>query len=287
MDVRTKFVLSMLGLAAVVISLGVFVYISATSNPFTEQEEIVFRPVVVDTPSVGLTTLFPGGGTDEPAETGPAIIGTITLGDTQTPEKEEQRNVTVLQPNEARYAVHMSVSWSPLQHGDQYPEGAHLSPMVAWSHRMENTVFATGTPASDGMEIMAETGGTATLIQELRAFGSEGRLYGYGIGKRIDAPGEDRVTLVLSHNAPFASAVSMIAPSPDWFISAHNVPLFENGQWVKRRSVSAVLYDAGTDDGLTFTARNADTQPPEPIGRLEGAPVVPIATFDFIRIDEN
>ena len=106
----------------------------------------------------------------------------------------------------------------------------------------------------------------------------------YGTGKRIDAPGEDTVSVLLSTTAPYVSVVSMIAPSPDWFIAAHNVTLFENGNWVERLSVPAVLYDAGTDSGTTFTAEDSDTDPAEAITRLADAPTLPIATFEFMRI---
>ena len=107
--------------------------------------------------------------------------------------------------------------------------------------------------------------------------------------KELTRRARNSVRLTLSRNAPRVSVVSMIAPSPDWFISAHNVTLFENGRWTERKTVDAVLYDAGTDSGITFTARNNDTNPPEPITRLlpdSTIPItVPIAVFEFIRTE--
>ncbi len=287
MDVRTKFILSMFILAGAVGAVSVFVYISATSDPFADGgQEIPLRPTSIeDGGTGGVDPLFPigGGENNETPERKP--VGTISLETPETPEYEAEKDPGS-RSNRARYRVRMHAPWSQLQHGTFYPAGAHLSPMVAWAHRLKNTVFATGTLASDGMEIMAETGATKTLAGELQELGKEGRLHNYNIGKRIDAPGEDSVIIVLSNTAPFASVVSMIAPSPDWFIAAHNVRLFENNQWVKKSSVPAVLYDSGTDSGTTFTAKDADTAPPEPIHRFAKAPVVPIATFDFIRIED-
>ena len=181
-----------------------------------------------------------------------------------------------------RYTVLMHISWSPALHGEWYPDGAHLSPMVVWSHRLENTVFTTGEPASDGMEIMAETGATGTLREELDTLGNGGYLFHYNTGTVTDAPGEDSTSLLLSPTAPYASAVSMIAPSPDWFVAVRNVKLFDNGRWITRKKVPAALYDAGTDGGRTFNARNSDTNPAEPITRFAGAPAVPVATFEFV-----
>ena len=64
---------------------------------------------------------------------------------------------------------------------------------------------------------------------------------------------------------PYVTLVSMLAPSPDWFVGVSALPLMEDGAWRKRVEVNLRLYDAGTDDGTVFTAGNADTDPAEPI----------------------
>ena len=287
MTVQLKLALGMLMLAAVVIALSVFVYISATSNPLQEDSRVTpVRPTAIQaTSGIGFDTLLPTRQDSQETRGESEKTAVVTL-ESPTEVLEETKNTeppVVLNKSEATYTVRMHASWSNILHTDWYPSGAHLSPMVAWSHRLTNTVFTVGQTASDGMEQMAETGATATLEEEIESLGTNGYLLNYAIGERIDAPGEDTVSLLLSVTAPYASVVSMIAPSPDWFITAQNVQLFENGQWIERVSVPAVLYDAGTDSGTRFTSRNSDTRPAQPIARLTDAPTIPIATFEFIR----
>ena len=76
----------------------------------------------------------------------------------------------------------------------------------------------------------------------------------------------------------------MIAPSPDWFVSARNINLYENGDWVEEMSVAAPLYDAGTDSGEEFDSEDEDTDPKEVISRVADAPEAPIAVFTFTRV---
>lgn len=50
-------------------------------------------------------------------------------------------------------------------------------------------------------------------------------------------------------------------PSPDWFVGVSNVSLCAGGGWVEELRLAGTMYDAGTDNGLTFTAPNWETQP--------------------------
>ena len=294
MDVRVKFIISLAALVVIVVTLGVFIYFSAASREGTTAVDetadlLPFDPTPIepDSEAVGFDTFL--SNTPAPVESDPAddpsILATVTISDTIPPSEQlrfENEEVSA-DPNEALYTVYMHASWSKQLHQEWYAPGAHLSPMVAWAHTLENVVFKSGDIASDGMETMAESGGTKPIERELRDLRNRGSIFSYSFGSRIDAPGEDSVTLSISRNTPRASVVSMIAPSPDWFIGAHNVLLFENEQWRDRVSVPAVLYDAGTDSGTTFTAYNRNTNPQEPIFRIPDAPPLPIAVFEFVR----
>ncbi len=65
--------------------------------------------------------------------------------------------------------------------------------------------------------------------------------------------------------------VTMVAPSPDWFTGVAGLMLLRKGQWVAGLTVPLWAWDAGTDSGATFTAKNQDTQPRESV-RLIAAP---------------
>ena len=61
--------------------------------------------------------------------------------------------------------------------------------------------------------------------------------------------------------------VTMIAPSPDWFIGVSGLSLLENGDWAQRIDVELFAYDAGTDDGRRYTSANKPLSPRQPISR--------------------
>ena len=77
--------------------------------------------------------------------------------------------------------------------------------------------------------------------------------------------------------------VSMVAPSPDWFVGVDGLELFQNNQWRNNVVVDLLPYDAGTDSGATFTSADLVTSPHEPIAYLAapftGSP--PLGTFTF------
>ena len=98
--------------------------------------------------------------------------------------------------------------------------------------------------------------------------------------------------IVPSH--PHVTLVSMLAPSPDWFVGVSGLSLLdEDGNWKENETVELRLYDAGTDDGATFNADNANSDPAEPISLLtsesghtdfrNGEPAV--GTFLFEKLD--
>jgi hypothetical protein len=92
----------------------------------------------------------------------------------------------------------------------------------------------------------------------------------------------------LSH--PLVTLVSMVAPSPDWFVGVSSLGLLENGDWVEERVVELFPYDAGTDGGTTYQSANQPTTPREPIRRLSEPPltvdgaVAPMGRFVFRRL---
>lgn len=110
-----------------------------------------------------------------------------------------------------------------------------------------------------------------------------------GIGR---SPGQVSVQFEADQEFPLLSLVSMIAPSPDWFVGVHDLALFENGQWIDEIVVDLHAYDAGTDDGETYVAPNAATAPQGQISRIvapsplavDGV-VAPFGTFTIRRMN--
>ena len=93
---------------------------------------------------------------------------------------------------------------------------------------------------------------------------------------------------MVDRDFPLVTVVSMLAPSPDWFVGVAGLSLLEDGDWVDERVATLFAYDAGTDSGTTYTSPNADTSPPEPIHRIATGPLGngrPVGTFTFTRED--
>jgi hypothetical protein len=101
-------------------------------------------------------------------------------------------------------------------------------------------------------------------------------------------PGSVQMTFELDDQFPLVTLVTMIAPSPDWFVGVHGLPLFENGEWIGKTVIDLRPYDAGTDSGVTFTSANAVTSPREPIHELSDTfpfqGTGPLGTFTFLRL---
>ena len=195
------------------------------------------------------------------------------------------------EPTEARYRVTFSATWSAETHPTSFPSNPHFSGLVGATHHGDVRIWQTGEVASDGIELMAETGGKATLLPEIEHLIEDGEAHGeLSGGGQPTSPSTVSLEFDAVSTHPYVTLVSMLAPSPDWFVGVSALPLMDEGAWRKRVEVSLRLYDAGTDDGTVFTAANADTDPAEPIialteddaGFTEGEPFVGTFVFELL-----
>ena len=190
----------------------------------------------------------------------------------------------------ARYRVTFQATWSQATHPAGWPgPSAHFSGLVGGTHDGTVEFWAPGMLASTGIEVMAELGGKSALINEVNAaiVANEAEFVLSGGGLSV-SPASVSLEFDVSDDYPLVTLVSMIAPSPDWFVGVHGQSLRANGDWVDELSVDLQAYDAGTDSGTTFFAGNQDTNPAEPITLITGAPFatgVPLGQFVFTRLD--
>jgi hypothetical protein len=191
----------------------------------------------------------------------------------------------------AMYKVTFDATWSAATHPDQFPSFPHFSGLIGGTHNSNLSLWAPGLLASEGIRLMAELGAKNPLDSIVLAAIADSTagflLSGFGISL---SPGSIDLTFSISPDKPLVSLVSMIAPSPDWFVGVHDLNLLSGGQW--RDSVVATLYpyDAGTDSGPTYASPDAATIPREAISQITAAPflnggvVLPLGTFTFRRI---
>ena len=129
-------------------------------------------------------------------------------------------------------------------------DGLAFSPLAAASHSKRFSFFTTLGFASPEIEAIAETGDNSGFLE--LAEKEDRVLMGAGGAAAL---GNQTQSVVIKVNCayPYATALSMIAPSPDWIVQVNNVPLVQHGYFVKERKGYLFAYDAGTDSGREFT----------------------------------
>ena len=169
-----------------------------------------------------------------------------------------------------QYKVVFSTIWSSSTFATNFPSSPHFSPLVGMTHNAQTELWPSGGLATPGMEDMAETGATSILRSELEAKKQQGSVENIIQGSSFFLPTTSiEVTITVTKDFPLLSLVSMIAPSPDWFVGAKNIELLENDLWKESVTVQLLSYDAGTDDGLQYQSANDDSNPQGNIVRLD------------------
>ncbi len=193
------------------------------------------------------------------------------------------------QGDAAEYEVQLDATWSHATHPGAYAAGAHFSTLVGASHADSFVLWSPGGIATPGLESVAETGETSTLSSEIDAAIAAGLAGDLALGAStlVYSPGTTRTRVTVTEEHPLVSVVSMIGPSPDWFVGVHGLDLRdEHGLWRDNVVVQLFPYDAGTDNGMDFIWPNQDTVPQEPISLMTVGPLAPdiaLGTFTFTR----
>ncbi len=193
----------------------------------------------------------------------------------------------------ARYKLTFNATWSAQTHPIEFPSSAHFSGLIGMTHNTNAMLFAKGEIASDGIKNMAETGGKNPLEAEIQNLISNGTgnnlISGGGINP---SPGEVSLEFDVTSSHSMVSVVSMIAPSPDWFIAVSNINLIENNEWVTSKTITVDIYDAGTDEGATFVSPDEPTIPRIPIFEITTPPlavnnvVAPLGSITLTKIEQ-
>lgn len=191
------------------------------------------------------------------------------------------------------YEVEFVSTWSSATHPTDFPANAHFSPFVAVSHLPNSRLFIEGLNASEGLKDVAETGNTSTLEEELQLFVNTGEGLDVVIGDRVDSPSSSaKIQLGMREGYSTVTALSMVAPSPDWFVATTtNLLDPSDGLWYDQVTSNVLTYDAGTDSGVSFTSVDSVTTPVDPVSFLDEGPltegqdtVVNMGYFVFTRI---
>ena len=170
------------------------------------------------------------------------------------------------------------------------PGSAHFTQVIGATHNSDTTIWASGGVASAGVEDVAELGFVGTLVSEIGRNANAGAIV--RAGSSNNAPtGTVTGTFTATATHPLVSVLSMIAPSPDWFVGVSNLNLYDNG-W-RNRAVELYPYDAGTEGGSGWSLSNAATVPQGVIasirntGRFRDNPIARLSFTSEQATDEG
>ncbi|MXW64196.1 MAG: T9SS type A sorting domain-containing protein [Bacteroidetes bacterium SB0662_bin_6] len=173
------------------------------------------------------------------------------------------------QTTSATYTVTFQGNWTT----DSTPGGvvssAHFTRLVGAVHNDMVTFWESGGTATAGVESVAELGVTGTFESEVAAAGANASLVKQSIG----GTGTSKATfdIEVTSDRPLFTLLSMIGPSPDWFVGVSGLSLLDGqGQWRSEREVDLFPYDAGTEDGNGFSLSNPATNPRGTITSIKG-----------------
>lgn len=170
---------------------------------------------------------------------------------------------------EVTYRVTFTGTWTA-DDSSSYPLSAHFTELVGATHSPGNAIWQRGGLATQGVEAVAELGSNFAIEAELSTRPQTGSFISFD--SLFDLPNSGTREIVFTADKPNITLISMLAPSPDWFVGVSDLSLRPNGQWLQRLSVNLHPYDSGTEEGDSFSLSNSETVPPQPIALIGNSP---------------
>lgn len=267
-------------------SMGSFTFKRLDPGPETATSNPTIMPIAL--PDLTITYLWPT------VEAGTHFVDASELGHTVTVTETEVPPEGSAAAEVAHYQVIFESTWSEITHPNPagFPAGAHYSPLIGATHNDQISFWTPNGEASAGVEEMAETGRTVLLSSEIQTAIDSGTAERLILGAGLpNTPGVLMTTpFSVSHSYPLLTLVTMVAPSPDWFVGIHgNSLLDDQGNWNPKLVIDLYPYDAGTDSGTQYTSANQDTDPQDPIADLTGVSpfsTASMGTFTVVRVTD-
>lgn len=161
-------------------------------------------------------------------------------------------------PTPVRYRVVFDALWSQATHPRDYPGNPHFSPLIRATHSAAVRFWAEGAIASDGIKRMAEQGFSSPLDAHINDAIAAGTARALLRGDQVRlSPASVALEIEEHQSHPLLTLVTMVAPSPAWFVGVGALPLFGDGRWVESITVELRPWDAGTDAGSSYGSADA------------------------------
>ena len=152
-----------------------------------------------------------------------------------------------------RYTVEVINTWN--SQSPAWPDqDAHFSWIGGATHTTAIKFWEVGTLASPGIDLMSVTGRTTDLIDEIQLEIVKGTAEHLIDERHWFCPAEifhsncpnSSFEVVVTKEFPLVSIVSMLGPSPDWFIGVQSLSMVDgNGTFIPQIVYELYPYDAG------------------------------------------
>ncbi|KYN21402.1 PREDICTED: spondin-1 isoform X3 [Trachymyrmex cornetzi] len=168
--------------------------------------------------------------------------------------------------DEAKFEVTFEGLWSRNTHPKDFPSKGWLirfSDVIGASHTGDYRFWQHSGLASVGLQQVAEFGATRKLESELKDRSDHIRtiIKARGISYP-NVTGKTFAVFRVDRKHHLMSLVSMIDPSPDWFVGVSGLELcLSNCSWIEHKQLNLYPYDAGTDDGITYVSPDSPSDP--------------------------
>ena len=170
----------------------------------------------------------------------------------------------------ATYDVTFTGNWNTQSTPGGVVGGAHFTTLIGAVHNSDVTFWAVGEMATAGVERVAELGITDRFETEIRNTAG-GTVKSTVRASGTGAMGSNTLEVEFSRTHPLLTLLSMIGPSPDWFVGVSGLSMLDGSDaWRSSHTVDLFPYDAGTEDGEGFSLGNQETNPRGTITSLRG-----------------
>ncbi len=173
------------------------------------------------------------------------------------------------QSSTATYSVTFQGNWTTASTPGGVVGGAHFTTLIGAVHNDQVTFWESGGTATPGVERVAELGSTGTFKSEINANANAISVIEQSV--RGGGTGSATFNVTVTSNHPRVTLLSMIGPSPDWFVGISGRSLLNaQSNWQSSLQVDLFPYDAGTEDGTEFSLSNPATSPQGLITSIRG-----------------
>ncbi len=149
------------------------------------------------------------------------------------------------------------------------PANVHFTPIVGMVHNKDAYLFKVNQLASLGVENVAEAGNSIALSAEMDSIIAEKKAIHANFIYPFNYDGSMSANLYVNSNFSYYSFISMIAPSPDWFVGLSQFNLWQNNKWIADTTINIPVYDAGTENGDIFGYDSPATIPQQTVQILQ------------------